>query len=103
MFFPENVPDIFIDPVNPRLFPSNVRLFSTVAFGILPSNVIKPLFVFPVRERRPDVPDVPDVPSPPAAPSKLVVQLANVPTLVDISVTLIVREPVEDVYETTSP
>ena len=103
MVVPENVPLKVIDPVTPNFDPLKVRFDSTVPFGAVPFNVIIPLSVVPVRESNPDVPEVPLVPSPPAAPSKLVVQLENVPTGVDISVTLTVSEPVKVVYETTSP
>jgi hypothetical protein len=48
------------------------------------------------------VPAVPEVPSPPAAPSKFVVQeeYVAVPSTLDI---FNVKDPVPELYETTSP
>ena len=96
-------PEILMSPVTLSISPLNVRLLSAVAFGAAPFRVRTPLFVFPVRDRRPDVPDVPDepfsplipdvpdepfapltpdvplVPFPPEAPSRFVAQDAYVP------------------------
>ncbi len=51
-----------------NVFPSNVRLDSTVALGEEPSRVIIPLLVEPVRRRRPEVPALPEDPLLPLDP-----------------------------------
>jgi hypothetical protein len=60
--------DAIIRPVTFSILPSNVRLLSTIAFGIEPLRVITPLSVEPVRLSNPEVPEDPDVPDEPVDP-----------------------------------
>ena len=52
-------PETLIVPVKANVFPSKVRLDSTVALGADPLSVIRPLFVVPVKDNKPLVPEVP--------------------------------------------
>ena len=63
-------PDICTLPVTFRLFPSNMRLDSTVALGAVPSRVITPLSVVPVNVKVPDVPEEPEDPEDPLEPEE---------------------------------
>ena len=73
-------PVTLVSPTTLRVEPLNVRLFSTVAFGAEPFNVIIPLSVVPVRESKPDVPEVPVVPLVPEVPVvPLVPEVPEVP------------------------
>jgi len=69
------LPETVTFPVTANVEPSNVRLDSTVAFGADPSNVITPLLVVPVKDKRPLEPDVPLVPLEPEVPDDPLVPL----------------------------
>ncbi len=55
----ENEPLTTRLPIIFRVEPSNVKLDSTVALGAEPFNVITPLSVVPVNDKRPLEPDDP--------------------------------------------
>jgi hypothetical protein len=69
---------VVVFAVTLSVFPSNVRLLSTVAFGAEPFSVITPLSVVPLRVSVPDVPDEPLEPDVPEDPEEPVVPLEPV-------------------------
>ena len=73
--------DAIIEPFTLNKEPSNVKFVSTVPLGDVPSKVITPLLVVPVKDNKPEVPDVPIDPLLPDVPV-----LPDVPIVPDVPV-----------------